>query len=509
MEKKNQPLQIDQLDQESLKAICIDLQDKVSKSIKVEQDLIQARDELDAELNRFRLMQEFDDLALRARSIEVFAEQAAEYFSAIFDLPRIALFRFLPYKRRWQLLFVFGLPKQLYEHHLSVRPEQMSNRAIIGPLDSEAYQELNFIGLSTYITCPFFNTEGQCIGLVVGGATEADTKYYDPIDEKMLSSFSVMARTAGLVLHNILTTFQLEEEIEERKTAEIQLRLSQQALKDNNEALEKMVEERTRDLKLTNAELQKEIEDRKNIERQLANRAEELMRSNADLEQFAYVASHDLKAPIRNITSFVQLLERRMAPHLDDNCRDYMNFIVSGVKQINNLIDDLLQYARVGQKEVQLDMVDFNDVLKQVFENLFSLIEERKVMVHYSNLPVLRANPGQMVQLFQNIIENAIKFVKPGQTPVVFIQAERVDADCFQFAIQDNGIGIAPDYKDKVFAIFQRLYPDSQDSGTGIGLAICKRIIERHKGRIWVESEEGKGSRFVFELPAALESGDL
>lgn len=509
MEKKNQPLQIDQLDHESLKAICIDLQDKVRKSIKVEQDLIQARDELDAELNRFRLMQEFDDLALRARSIEVFAEQAAEYFSAIFDLPRIALFRFLPYDRCWQLLFIFGLPKQLYEHTLTIRPEELSNKAIIGPVNKEAYHALNFIGLSTYIACPFFNPEGQCIGLVIGGATEADTKYYDPIDEKLLSSFSVMARTAGLVLHNILTTFQLEEEIEERKTIEKQLLKSQQALKNTNEALERMVEERTLDLKLTNDDLQKEIDDRKNIEKQLADRAEELMRSNADLEQFAYVASHDLKAPIRNIASFVQLLERRLAPDLDDNCRDYMNFIVSGVRQINNLIDDLLQYARVGQKEVQIDDVDFNDVLIKVFESLYSLINERKVMIHYSNLPVLRANPGQMVQLFQNIIENAIKFVKPGETPVIFIKADFVVKNYCRFSIQDNGIGIAPDYKEKVFAIFQRLYPDSQDSGTGIGLAICKRIIERHKGRIWVESEEGKGSRFIFELPTALQHGDF
>lgn len=491
---------IDQVDYETLKAICLDLQDKVSKSIKVEQTLIQTRNELDAELNRFRLMQEFGDMALRTTSVDAFGEITAEYFSAIFNLPKIAIYRFFPHQREGKLLFAFGFADDISAHKLVIPPEKLPAGAMIFPPIRACGSYLEFLQLSTFVVSPLHNPGEQCIGLIVAGATTEDAKYFDPIDDKVLSSFNVMTRNAGLILQHILTTFQLEQEIEERKGVEAQLRQSQQALENSNEELESKVELRTLELMNANAELQKEIEDRKRIESQLAIRAAELMRSNADLEQFAYVASHDLKAPIRNIASFVQLLQLKLQGLLDEETQEYLQFTVSAVHQINNLIEDLLHYARVGQNDVAIDLVDLNTTIKVVREHLLTMIEEQKAEIHCQVLPRIKANSGQMLQLFQNLLENAIKFRKVDQPPVVRIHATQEDG-YYRILLQDNGIGIAPEYRDKIFAIFQRLSLSNPYGGTGVGLAICKRIMERHHGRIWVESEEGQGSRFFLEFP--------
>lgn len=491
---------IDQVDHDTLKAICLDLQDKVSKSIKVEQTLIQTRNDLDAELNRFRLMQEFGDMALRAKSVEAVGEITAEYFSAIFNLPKIAIYQFFPNQREGKLLCSFGFSHDVSDRPLEIPIEKVPAGAMIFPPIRACGSYMEFLGLSTFVVGPMFNPGEQCIGLIVAGATAEDAKYFDPIDEKVLSSFNVMTRNAGLILQHIFAAFQLEQEIEERKAIEIQLRQSQQALEYSNEELEWKVKQRTNELMNANAELQKEIEDRKNIERQLAERAAELMRSNADLEQFAYVASHDLKAPIRNISSFVQLLQLKLQDLLDEETTEYMQFTVSAVHQINNLIDDLLTYARLGQHESPKGLVDLNQTLEVVQEHLLTMIEEQHAHIHYQGLPFVKANAVQMVQLFKNLVENAIKFRKENSPPVIQITAEQHNG-YHRILVCDNGIGIAPEYCDKIFTIFHRLNPSNPYGGTGVGLAICKRIMERHSGHIWVESHQGNGSCFFLELP--------
>jgi signal transduction histidine kinase len=234
--------------------------------------------------------------------------------------------------------------------------------------------------------------------------------------------------------------------------------------------------------------------------RSLNRQADELKRSNADLEQFAYVASHDLQEPLRMVSGFTGLLKRRYGGKLDADADEYIEFAVSGANRMQSLINDLLSYSRVGREEVAAKAVDTQAALDQALANLQTAIEERSAMVSCGHLPTVWANHGMLVRLFQNLISNALKFCK-AERPIVRIQAEARGGD-WVFSVADNGIGIDPQYKDRIFLIFQRLHKQSEYPGTGIGLAVCKRIVERNGGRIWLESEPGKGTTFFFTLPA-------
>ena len=232
----------------------------------------------------------------------------------------------------------------------------------------------------------------------------------------------------------------------------------------------------------------------------LNQQAGELKRSNGDLEQFAYVASHDLQEPLRMVSGFTGLLKRRYVGKLDADADEYIEFAVGGANRMQALINDLLSYSRVGREEIAGKPVNTQIVLDQALANLSSAIEERSALVSSGELPTVWANQGMVVRLFQNLIGNALKFCK-AERPIVRIQAEARGAE-WLFSVADNGIGIEAQYKDRIFMIFQRLHKQSEYPGTGIGLAVCKRIVERTGGRMWLESEPGKGTTFFFTLPA-------
>jgi len=232
----------------------------------------------------------------------------------------------------------------------------------------------------------------------------------------------------------------------------------------------------------------------------LAETNAELGRSNAELEQFAYVASHDLQEPLRMVASYVQLLERRYKGKLDADADDFINFAVEGSNRMQSLIQDLLVYSRVGSRGKKLVETPLNEAFGQAVENLGMAIEDAKATVRCGSLPTARGDPGQVVQLFQNLIGNAIKFRGP-QAPSVEVEGRAADGWC-EITVKDNGIGIDPKYFERIFVIFQRLHGRDEYAGTGIGLAVCRRIVDRHGGRIWVESAEGKGSTFHFTLPS-------
>lgn len=234
--------------------------------------------------------------------------------------------------------------------------------------------------------------------------------------------------------------------------------------------------------------------------RTLNQQAVELKRSNADLEQFAYIASHDLQEPLRMVSGFTGLLKRRYAGKLDADADEFIGFAIGGVTRMQELINDLLSYSRVGREEVAAKPVDMQIVVDQALANLQMAIEERSALISSGQLPTVLANHGMLVRLFQNLIGNALKFCK-AERPIIRIQAEQRGAD-WVFSVADNGIGIDPQYKDRIFLIFQRLHKQGEYPGTGIGLAVCKRIVERNGGRIWLESEPGKGTTFFFTLPA-------
>jgi len=242
-----------------------------------------------------------------------------------------------------------------------------------------------------------------------------------------------------------------------------------------------------------------DITERKKREEELHNLTEELKRSNADLEQFAYSASHDLQAPLRGIEGFIKLLSKRYKGKLDAKADEFIEFTIEGVQRMKMLIKDLLEYSQIGTKNKNFSSVDSSIPLALALANLQRSIEENKAAVTYDALPNVLADSSQLSRLFQNLIGNAIKF-HGNELPKIHISAE-LKGEEWIFAVSDNGIGIDPKNFDRIFSVFQRLHTREEYEGTGIGLASCKKIVERHGGRIWVVSEIGKGTTFYFTLP--------
>lgn len=237
------------------------------------------------------------------------------------------------------------------------------------------------------------------------------------------------------------------------------------------------------------------------LQQQLIEQNEELLRSNRELEQFAYVVSHDLQQPLQSVTGFVRLLQMKYEDSLDDVAQDYLNRIHETGSRMQRLVQDLLTYAQVGRQEQEPQSVDCNQILRQVLENLQEAIDKKRATFTWDSLPVVQGNESQLIQLFQNLISNGIKFVPDDVAPQIHI-AVMQQKDYWQIGIQDNGIGIKPENCEQIFEIFQRLHTGSKYSGTGIGLATCKKIVEQHQGHIWVKSQLGEGTTFFFTLPA-------
>ncbi|HVT89631.1 MAG TPA: ATP-binding protein [Tepidisphaeraceae bacterium] len=243
----------------------------------------------------------------------------------------------------------------------------------------------------------------------------------------------------------------------------------------------------------------RDITEQKRSQASLARHAEELARSNVELERFAYVASHDLQEPLRTVHSFAQLLERRMGKNLSRETEECLRFITGGVKRMQTLINDLLVYSRVSSRGSAFREMDCSEVLAKVLENLRALITAQNAAITVDPLPTVNGDATQLGQLFQNLLANSLKFVRE-IPPQIRVSAARGENEWI-FTVADNGIGIDSRYFDRIFAIFQRLHTIEEYGGTGIGLAVCKKIVERHGGRIWVESVSGEGSKFHFSLP--------
>ena len=244
----------------------------------------------------------------------------------------------------------------------------------------------------------------------------------------------------------------------------------------------------------------RDITGRKQAEERLKAIAADLARSNAELEQFAYVASHDLQEPLRMVASYTQLLARRYEGKLDQDADEFIGFAVDGARRMQELINDLLTYSRAGTRPLQRQRVDTSRLVDQIVSDLTTSVEDSGAKVTRDQLPTLHGDPTQLRQVFQNLIANGLKFHRPGVPPEVHVAATH-DGTMWTFRVSDNGIGIEPQYMERIFALFQRLHTRADYPGTGIGLAICKKIVERHGGRIWVESEPEHGTTFWFTLP--------
>ncbi len=280
-------------------------------------------------------------------------------------------------------------------------------------------------------------------------------------------------------------------------------RLAEEELKEKGLALERSNAE----LKDLNASLEFEVKMRKRADDAVIKTVDdleransELARSNADLEQFAYVASHDLQEPLRIVAGYAQLLARRYRGRFDTDADEYIGYVVDGTKRMQVLISDLLTFSRAG-KHKELKPVSLNEVYGRVTANLKLIIAEAQATITRGDLPTVMADPVQMTQLLQNLIGNAVKY-RGEDHPAVHVQAERRNGE-WLISVTDNGIGIDPKYFDRIFVLFQRLHGKGEYSGTGIGLSICKKIVENHGGRIWVESAPGRGATFYFTMPSA------
>jgi PAS domain S-box-containing protein len=249
-----------------------------------------------------------------------------------------------------------------------------------------------------------------------------------------------------------------------------------------------------------------DITERKKAEAELRAAHDELKRSNEELAQFAYVASHDLQEPLRMVSSYTQLLARRYGERLDGDAREFMAFIVDGAARMKQLIEDLLAYSRVGTRGKDFRPMAVDAALRRALFNLKGAVEEAGASITYGNLPQVVADELQLTQLFQNLIGNALKF-RSASVPRVDVSCIEKEAE-WELRVSDNGIGIDPQYSERIFMVFQRLHNKAEYPGTGIGLAICKKVVERHGGRIWVSSKPGEGATFHFTLPKERQGHD-
>jgi hypothetical protein len=246
------------------------------------------------------------------------------------------------------------------------------------------------------------------------------------------------------------------------------------------------------------AELQRHAED---LEKKIAERTEALQRSNDELRQFAYIASHDLQEPLRTISSYLQLIENRYPEKLDEDGREFIAFAVDAAARMKDLIHALLSYSRVEAQMRPFVMVDCQQVIEELQKFLAVSIDEAGATIRVDPLPCVKGDKDLLLQLFQNLIGNAIKY-RGENKPEIHIGTKREKA-FWVFSVQDNGIGIEPQYLERIFVIFQRLHHRNQYSGTGIGLAVCKKVVELHGGRIWAESQAGQGTQILFTIPAS------
>ena len=305
----------------------------------------------------------------------------------------------------------------------------------------------------------------------------------DPLDDIMALTISAVMLAGVLAIRPLFLT----------------IKQAAAVLQRDKEELEVLVEKRTEEIRDANARLSVELDERRRAELKLAQYAQDLARSNAELEQFAYVASHDLQEPLRMVASFTQLLAKRYRGRLDQDADEFIGFAVDGANRMQQLINDLLAYSRVGTRGKSPAPTDLNEVLGHAEANLNEAIKESGAVVTHEPLPIVDVDQVQFTQLFQNLLANAIKF-RRRETPRIHVSAQ-VEGGDWLLAVQDNGIGIAPEHKERIFDVFQRLHSRTEYPGTGIGLALCKKIVERHGGRIWVESTPGQGSTFYFNIP--------
>ena len=354
------------------------------------------------------------------------------------------------------------------------------------------------VPVRSYMSAPVVSRSGQVLGALFFGHPDVDV-----FGDQEVRLIVGIADQAAIALENAHLYNMARNELAQRRKVE-------HSLRELNETLEARVTERTAALERANRRLRAEVSERARAERALERTNSALVQSNRELQDFAYVASHDLQEPLRKIGSFAGLLKTEYAEALDETARFYIDRMQHGAERMSQLIHDLLSFSRIATRGAAFREVDLNDTLRGVLSDLDMQITETGATIEVDDLPVLDADPTQMRQLFQNLISNALKFRKSGAPPQISVSVESGETDgeihrdglaTCRISVRDDGIGFDEKYLDKVFSPFQRLHAQSEYPGTGMGLAICRRIVERHHGTITAQSAPGKGATFIVELP--------
>ena len=360
---------------------------------------------------------------------------------------------------------------------------------LYGYSESEAHGHVIHELLSTVFPVSWSKIEEK---LNTGGIWEGELQHHTKYGDKVIVLSRIQVITGEddsklLLESNRNITRRKQIEIRNKKLLEEERQLTEELTATNEE------------LQATTEELQTSNDELILAQNNLRDMINKLKISNRELEQFAYVASHDLQEPLRMVSSFTQLLERRYKDQLDDDANDYIGFVVEGAQRMKDLIDDLLTFSRLNTTAREFEVVLMEVALDDVLINLKANIRDHNAQINHATLPTIKGDPIQINQLLQNLIANAIKF-HGDKTPQIQISAQEF-GDKWLFSVTDNGIGIDPKHQDQIFSIFKRLHTREEYEGTGIGLSICKRIVERHGGHIWVKSELGKGTTFYFTIP--------
>lgn len=359
--------------------------------------------------------------------------------------------------------------------------------------DEEHYRLITSLGLRSYASVPL-KARGQTLGAMSIVSAESGRIY----DEGDLPLLLELGRICGLAVDNARLYKASRSELRERRKAERKLR-------DLNETLESRVAEKTEDLEKVNESLTMEVRERRRAERRLEDANRQLTLRNRELQEFAYAASHDLQEPLRKIRSFADLMQSDLEAQLPQIGREYLDRIDHAADRMMQLIRDLLEYSRVQTDQRESESVDLNRILEEVLLDLEVSVRDTAAEIEADAMPTIEADASQMRQLFQNLISNALKFRRPDVPPRIRITADRIgtaDEEIWSISVADNGIGFETENLDRIFTPFQRLHSRAKYAGTGIGLAICRRIVERHGGSIRAESNSEQGATFTFTLPS-------
>ena len=360
--------------------------------------------------------------------------------------------------------------------------------------DKETLEFMRELNLHSLIIAPL-SINGKVMGGISFASTESG-RYYTEQDVHMVNE---LAARISLAMTNAALFSESKNELKQRRELEKQLRIEK-------ESLESRVKERTKLLRETNAGLVEEIAKRKKAEKILKEYSESLARSNRELEDFAYVASHDLQEPLRKIQAFGNLLEGEYRDKLGEDGVDYLSRMLSAASRMSTLIQDLLAFSRVTTRQNKPEQVNLNSIVDEVIGDLESRIDDVDGKVVVGPLPAVTVDPIHMRQLFQNLIGNALKFHKPDVAPTVTVEGYE-NGDIVELRVSDNGIGFDEKYTDRIFSVFQRLHDRSSYEGTGIGLAVCRKIAERYNGTINATSKKGEGATFIVRLPKLPKEG--